>query len=388
MRAHVAGPPAAAANPLHLVGATRLDTRLEQLAFRTPGGGRAHQRAGAASHRIRLAPAPPLPGAVPAPWRRRRLHLVDGQGRRRADHGALSADRRDARTPAPAAATRTGTTAARAVRPSGRPTTSISSSRGSTTTCGRGRPRRTGDRRTVDGRLRRDELRRPAPRPVRRRRQLLRCGRHQQRARHRRHGQLGVRPARHRADPLAGAQSVGSGREPARGQPYDPDRKRRARRTARNGAFGLGHRRVRRSPDEHQLPQSPGALGIPSIWDDYGPGGHAWPYWQRDLRQTLPTFMSVFAHPRPPPSSFTFTAVEPRLLRLRLVGRACAGRALEFSTLRVVGRSGFSLTGSGTRRPSTTARLYRAGRRRCASSSATRRGRGQRRLTVDRSRAG
>lgn len=52
-------------------------------------------------------------------------------------------------------------------------------------------------------------------------------------------------------------------------------------------------------------------LGIPSIWDDYGPGGHEWPYWRRDLRETLPTLMSVFAHPRPAPASFTFAAVEP-----------------------------------------------------------------------------
>ena len=24
-----------------------------------------------------------------------------------------------------------------------------------------------------------------------------------------------------------------------------------------------------------------GALGIPHVWDDYGPGGHLWPYWRR-----------------------------------------------------------------------------------------------------------
>ncbi len=87
------------------------------------------------------------------------------------------------------------------------------------------------------------------------------------------------------------------------------------------------------------------ALGIPSLWDDYGPGGHDWPYWQRDLRQTLPTFMSVFAHPRPAPRSFTFTAVESRY---GLYGWTVAMRrpALEFSTLRVSERR-FSLTGSG-----------------------------------------
>jgi S-formylglutathione hydrolase FrmB len=100
------------------------------------------------------------------------------------------------------------------------------------------------------------------------------------------------------------------------------------------------------------------ALHIPSIWDDYGPGGHDWPYWQRDLRQTLPTFMSVFDRPKPPPAAFTYTAVAPRYsvydwtVSLRR-------RALEFSTLRVVG-GGFSVTGSGRATITTPAR-YRPG---------------------------
>ena len=29
------------------------------------------------------------------------------------------------------------------------------------------------------------------------------------------------------------------------------------------------------------------SLGIPSSFDDYGPGTHAWPYWNRDLRQSI-----------------------------------------------------------------------------------------------------
>lgn len=100
-------------------------------------------------------------------------------------------------------------------------------------------------------------------------------------------------------------------------------------------------------------------LGIPSIWDDYGPGGHDWPYWQRDLRETLPEMMSVFAHPTPPPSSFAFTAVEPRYA---VYGWSATLRrpALEFSTLRVQGRDEFSITGSGSATV-TTAPLYRPG---------------------------
>lgn len=98
-------------------------------------------------------------------------------------------------------------------------------------------------------------------------------------------------------------------------------------------------------------------LGIPSLWDDYGPGGHDWPYWQRDLRQTLPTLMSVFAHPRRAPAKFTFTAVEPRY---EVYGWSVAvrRRALEFSTLSVGGQGSFRLAGSG-RATVTTAPRYR-----------------------------
>ena len=53
------------------------------------------------------------------------------------------------------------------------------------------------------------------------------------------------------------------------------------------------------------------ALGIPHVWDDYGPGGHSWPYWQRDLRETLPALMRTFAHPRSPPAPFTYRSIEP-----------------------------------------------------------------------------
>ena len=37
------------------------------------------------------------------------------------------------------------------------------------------------------------------------------------------------------------------------------------------------------------------ALRIRHVWDDYGPGTHAWPYWRRDLRETLPDLMRVLA---------------------------------------------------------------------------------------------
>ena len=36
-------------------------------------------------------------------------------------------------------------------------------------------------------------------------------------------------------------------------------------------------------------------LGIRHVWDDYGPGTHDWPYWRRDLRETLPDLARVLA---------------------------------------------------------------------------------------------
>jgi S-formylglutathione hydrolase FrmB len=36
-------------------------------------------------------------------------------------------------------------------------------------------------------------------------------------------------------------------------------------------------------------------LGIRHTWDDYGPGTHNWPYWQRALRETLPNLERAFA---------------------------------------------------------------------------------------------
>ncbi|HEX6695178.1 MAG TPA: alpha/beta hydrolase family protein [Solirubrobacteraceae bacterium] len=36
-------------------------------------------------------------------------------------------------------------------------------------------------------------------------------------------------------------------------------------------------------------------LGISHVWDDYGPGTHAWPYWRRDLRETLPDLVRALA---------------------------------------------------------------------------------------------
>jgi S-formylglutathione hydrolase FrmB len=115
---------------------------------------------------------------------------------------------------------------------------------------------------------------------------------------------------------------------------------------ARGGPFGGGdvveaavhqmsvsfHQRLRR-------------LGVPHVWDDYGPGGHEWPYWQRDLARTLPLFMKAFAAAPRPLARVTFTAAEPRyaVSGWRVVLRR---RGLAFTTLRGAGRGGFGLGAS------------------------------------------
>jgi diacylglycerol O-acyltransferase/trehalose O-mycolyltransferase len=48
-------------------------------------------------------------------------------------------------------------------------------------------------------------------------------------------------------------------------------------------------------PSSVRLHERLRALGIRHVWDDYGPGTHEWPYWRRDLRETLPDLARVLA---------------------------------------------------------------------------------------------
>jgi S-formylglutathione hydrolase FrmB len=122
-------------------------------------------------------------------------------------------------------------------------------------------------------------------------------------------------------------------------------------------------------------------LGLPHVWDDYGPGGHAWYYWQRDLRETLPGIMRTFAQPPAPPSPFAYRSIDPAyaVYGWRV---AVVRPALEFSELRDAGRRGFELLGSGSATV-TTARLY-APRRRLAVTIRTGTGTERRTVTADR----
>jgi S-formylglutathione hydrolase FrmB len=99
-----------------------------------------------------------------------------------------------------------------------------------------------------------------------------------------------------------------------------------------------------------------GALSIPHVWDDYGPGTHTAPYWTHDLGQDLPLIMRTFKRPPAAPKRVSFTAAEPSYeaygwrVRVRRL-------AMEFSTLLKAGPRGFALIGSG-RALVITPRLY------------------------------
>jgi alpha-glucoside transport system permease protein len=48
-----------------------------------------------------------------------------------------------------------------------------------------------------------------------------------------------------------------------------------------------------------------GQLGIPVRFDDYGPGIHNWPYWQRELHRSLPLLLGALQRPAAAPTSPT-----------------------------------------------------------------------------------
>jgi S-formylglutathione hydrolase FrmB len=97
------------------------------------------------------------------------------------------------------------------------------------------------------------------------------------------------------------------------------------------------------------------ALGIRHLWDDHGAGSHDWPYWQRDLRLTLPDLLNAFAAPREPPRDVDFEAIEPAYEAFGW-HVTLERPVLEFSALRDADPEGFRLTGSGTATVVTPAR--------------------------------
>ena len=103
------------------------------------------------------------------------------------------------------------------------------------------------------------------------------------------------------------------------------------------------------------------ALGIPHLWNDYGAGGHAWYYWNRDLTQILPRLMEVYRHPARLPVPFDYASISPDYAVYGWSVRITRP-AIEFSHLNGAGPRGFTLRGSG-RALVRTARYYRPGAR-------------------------
>jgi hypothetical protein len=88
------------------------------------------------------------------------------------------------------------------------------------------------------------------------------------------------------------------------------------------------------------------AAGMPSFFDDYGPGTHSAPYWKRDLEDVLPRFMAGFANPDPP-TRITFQSADDTYERWGW--RVELHRtAAELSVLGDAGADGFTLSGSGS----------------------------------------
>jgi diacylglycerol O-acyltransferase / trehalose O-mycolyltransferase len=88
------------------------------------------------------------------------------------------------------------------------------------------------------------------------------------------------------------------------------------------------------------------SLHIPHVWDDYGPGTHSWPYWQRDLRQALPSLEDAFAHPAVAPRRFSYVsgARNYTVYGWRVVA---APGGTKLTTLRGASRRGFTFIGGG-----------------------------------------
>ncbi len=90
------------------------------------------------------------------------------------------------------------------------------------------------------------------------------------------------------------------------------------------------------------------ALGIPHLWDDYGPGCHTKANFTRELADTFAVFTKDFANPAPRPRSFNYESIEPSFNIYGWHVKADPSRSLEFLQLRDVSRKGLTVIGSGT----------------------------------------
>lgn len=102
------------------------------------------------------------------------------------------------------------------------------------------------------------------------------------------------------------------------------------------------------------------ALGIDHVWDDRGPGAHAWEYWRDHLADTLPAIVEAFARPPADPQVVEHLALEPSF---SVWGHDVSlDRTVLESADLVVRPDGFALTATGRGTVSSPAR-YAPGQR-------------------------
>lgn len=103
------------------------------------------------------------------------------------------------------------------------------------------------------------------------------------------------------------------------------------------------------------------AQSIAHLWEDRGYGTHDWPYWQRDLRLTLPAAQDLFDDGAPAPRKFDFRAAEPDF---GIYGWTVRMDRDDLAWLQLSGvtQTGLRVTGSGTGRITTPPQYERNGR--------------------------
>jgi AhpD family alkylhydroperoxidase len=88
-------------------------------------------------------------------------------------------------------------------------------------------------------------------------------------------------------------------------------------------------------------------LGIPSYFEDYGPGTHSWPYWARDLRESIGPIMQSFAQPAADPAAVTYQSADDSYSAYGW-SVTTHRKAREFSYLRDARCRRFTVAGSGS----------------------------------------
>jgi S-formylglutathione hydrolase FrmB len=88
---------------------------------------------------------------------------------------------------------------------------------------------------------------------------------------------------------------------------------------------------------------------IPATADDYGPGTHSWPYFQRELHRAMPMLMATFAKPPAAPTNWSYRTAESSAgvwgYTIRVTRATDDGG---YTDLAGVGPRSFTVSGSGT----------------------------------------